>query len=106
MRFEKRTRGRGKRIEIALDERLVQRVHCFFGGLVVGGAVLVVVVVVAVVVVVEVDAVPRSVSPAPSASDRLSSMSTVCVIASESVASAGCGGAGAMVSVVPLALSR
>jgi hypothetical protein len=50
------------------------------------------------VAVVFVAAVVGSVSAPPSASERLSSTSTVCVIASVPVV-AGCGGAGAIVSV-------
>jgi hypothetical protein len=92
VRTEERFRGRGDRVEIALDERLVvQRV------------VVVVVLLVAVVAVVEVAAAVEvavivSVAPPLSPSVRLSSMSTVCVIASVSVG-CGCGAAGAMVAL-------
>ena len=102
MLVAKGARGGRNRIEIALDQRCVEGTGHFFvffaGGFAgVFGAVVVVVVAVVVLVVV-VDGV-EFVSAPPSSSERLSSTSTVCVIASVPVG-CGWGAAGAMVSVV------
>src|SRR5436189_611663 len=105
MRFRERAGRRRDRIEIALEKRFVEfGAQCLVvvvgGG---GGGTVVV-----GFSVVPVFAVVVLLSPAPSASERPSSTSTVCVIASVlSDADAGFGCAGAIVSVeLPAASSR